>query len=270
MVARIPASGTLKSDTTIEQLSIRVAGSAANCAIAAAAAGAQVEVVGLVGSDAFGAMILEKLKASGVGASLIRRCSEQTGVVISQVQPNGERTFLSYRGANAQPYGTLPKEVKEMADFVLLSGYSLQDEASAETALTLKSLATTCLFDPSYLFARDFQMCHKEHLCGVSVVTPNLEEAQLMTGQKAPEDCAAALHDLGVETVIVKLGPQGCYVHTKRCRQRIPTSPVTGRADTTGAGDAFCGTLLAQCVRGVDIVEAAGRANEAARKHVCS
>jgi sugar/nucleoside kinase (ribokinase family) len=270
IVARTPALETIESDTTIEQLSIRVAGSAANCAIAAAAAGAQVDVIGLVGNDAFGGMIVEKLNAAGVGTTLIRHSERQTGVVISQVRPNGERALLSYRGANAQPYGALPEPLGTMADYVYLSGYSLQNEASAQTALALKSLAKRCLFDPTYLFARDFQVHHKQHLSGVHILTPNLEEAQLMTGRTAFADCAAALRDLGIATVIVKLGPQGCYLHDSHCQQWIRTSPVTDRADTTGAGDAFCGTLLAQCLQEVAMPKAAERANEAARRIVCS
>ena len=135
-------------------------------------------MLGLVGTDSFGAVILEKLSATYVGTTFVRRSQAQTGVVVSQVKPNGERSFLSYRGANAQSYGALPEKLVTAADYLYLSGYSMQDEASAQTALALKALGQTCLLDPSYLFARDFQIRHKHHLTGVHILTPNLEEAQ--------------------------------------------------------------------------------------------
>ncbi len=112
VVARTPAFNPAldESDTTIEQLRIRVAGSAANCALAAAAAGAPVDVIGIVGKDAFGDMILAKLTSAQIGTSLIlRHADEQTGVVISRVRPNGDRSFLSYRGANAKTYSPRPR-----------------------------------------------------------------------------------------------------------------------------------------------------------------
>lgn len=91
-----------------------------------------------------------------------------------------------------------------------------------------------------------------------------------MTGRTTAEECAKALRDLGVEIVIVKLGPQGCYVHGKGCSGFLTTSPAAGKVNTTGAGDAFCGTLLAKCLQGVDIIGAALSANESARRVVCS
>jgi sugar/nucleoside kinase (ribokinase family) len=270
IVARTPGHQAVETDTTIEQLKIRVAGAAANCGIAAATAGANVEVVGMVGADPFGAMILERLKASGVGIRFVRQSDDQTGIVISQVRPDGERSFLSYRGANAQSYGELPGTLLTDADYLYLCGYSLQGEASAATALALKAQTPACLFDPTYLFAREFQTRHKEHVAGVHILTPNLEEAQLMTGRDSAEECAAALRDFGVAIVIVKLGGRGCYVDAGSFTQLVATEPVTGKVDTTGAGDCFCGTLLAKCLEGLDILKAAESANDAARRVVCS
>ena len=269
-MARTLGHQAIETDTTIEQLKIRVAGAAANCGIAAAAAGASVELVGMVGADAFGAMILEKLEAASVGTRFVRQSDDQTGIVISHVRPDGERSFLSYRGANAQSYGALPETLVTEADYVYLCGYSLQDEASAATALALKAQTQACLFDPTYLYAREFQARHKDHVAGVHILTPNLEEVQLMTGRESVEECAAALRDFGVEIVIVKLGGRGCYVDAGDYKQLVASAPVTGKVDTTGAGDCFCGTLLAKCLEGVDILKAAESANHAAGRVVCS
>jgi sugar/nucleoside kinase (ribokinase family) len=154
IVARTPEINAAASDTDIETLAIRPAGTAFNVAIAAAESGADVQLIGLVGNDAFGAMILSELTAARVSTSLVRRCADRTGTVISLVRPDGERTLLSYRGANRQAYGILPSELLTSADYLYLSGYSMQHPASAATVSRLKSLAKTVAFDPSYQFAR--------------------------------------------------------------------------------------------------------------------
>jgi len=267
IVARIPEFSPAESDTNIETLAVRPAGAALNVAIAAAESGADVQLIGLVGNDAFGAMILAEVNAARVSTSLVKHCPDRTGTVISLVRPDGERTLLSYRGANQQPYGALPSELLTSADYLYLSGYSMQHPASAATACRLKSLAKTVAFDPSYHFARS--AFDQEFLAGLHIITPNLEEARLMTGQTTPAECASALRELGIEIVVITLGSEGCYLDTGDHKKLIPTTPATA-ADTTGAGDTFCGTLLAKCLQGHDILTAAEMANQAARRRVCN
>jgi len=269
IVAQTPEFGANVSDVTIDKLAIRVAGAAANCALAASAAGAPVEIISLVGNDVFAQVILDRLRAAQVGTSLVRHANRQTGMVISLVKQGGERTLLSYRGANSQEYGALAEDLLKPADYLYLSGYTLQDSASAETANALKTRAAKagahCALDPTYLFARNFQ---KQRFSGIHILTPNLEEAQLMSGRTSPEECSEALRDLGAEVVIVTLGRQGCYIHSGDCRLFVGSQTAMA-ADTTGAGDVFCGTLLARCLQGFDIVNAARSANEAAGRAVC-
>jgi sugar/nucleoside kinase (ribokinase family) len=271
IVAQTPEFDPHASDVTIDKLAVRVAGAGANSALAASAAGASVEMIGLLGNDAFATVILEKLRAARVGTSLVRRAEERTGMAISLVREDGERALLSYRGANAQKYGALPGSLFKPADYLYLSGYTLQDSASAETAYMLRARAAQagarCALDPTYLLARNFQ---KKHLSGIHILTPNLEEARLMSGRTSPEECAKELHDLGAEVVIVTLGPQGCYIQSGDCRQFVLSETTMAAANTTGAGDIFCGTLLARSLQGFDIVKAAQSANEAAGRAVCN
>jgi sugar/nucleoside kinase (ribokinase family) len=271
IVAQTPEFDWHASDVTIDKLAVRVAGAGANCALAASAAGASVEMIGLLGNDAFAAVIWEQLRTARVGTSLIRHTGKQTGMVISLVREEGERALLSYRGANAQKYGSLPEPLFKPADYLYLSGYTLQDSTSAETAYMLRAWAAQagahCALDPTYLLARNFQ---NKRLSGIHILTPNLEEARLMSGRTSPEECAEELHDLGAEVVIVTLGPQGCYIHSGDCRQFVRSETTTAAVNTTGAGDVFCGTLLARCLQGFDTVKAAQSANEAAGRAVCN
>jgi sugar/nucleoside kinase (ribokinase family) len=267
IVARTAEISPAASDIDIETLAIRPAGAALNVAIAAAESGADVRLIGLIGNDSFGVMILSEVNAARIDISLLKHCPDRTGTVISLVRPDGERTLLSHRGANRQPYGILPSDLLTPDDYLYLSGYSMQHPASAATACQLKTLAQTVAFDPSYQFA--VSAFDRWFLAGLHIITPNLEEARLMTGRTTPADCAAALRDLGIEIVLITLDSEGCYLDTGDHKRLIPTTPASG-ADTTGAGDTFCGTLLAKCLQGHDIVTAAEMANQAASRRVCN
>jgi len=248
------------ADVTLADLSIRPAGAALNCAVAAAAEGVDVEMLGLVGDDDFGELVLRYLDSSRVGRRHVRRTKGRTGTVISIVDSAGQTKLYSYRGVNAQAYGPLP----DCGGFVYVSGYSFQDTGSRLTAETLLSTGARCALDPSFQYARDFKRRRLE----VEFLLPNLEEARLMTGRAAsagpssavsPGDCCEALRASGVKTVVVKLGPEGCCVNGE-----FVNSEAVSAVDTTGAGDAFAGTFLAAILKGNGVVEAARRANRIA------
>jgi ribokinase len=263
-VSSVPKTG---EDATVDQLQITTAGAASNCAVAAAAHGIGVELLGAVGTDAFGGMVVDSLVAAGVGAGRIHRLEGRTGMVISIVQPDGERTLYSHRGVNAAPCEPAAQTVLRDGDCLYLSGYSFQTQASRRTAGGLASLARTsgarCALDPSFQFARDVRQAYPEALGALDFIFPNQQEAALMTGLESPPESAAALRSLGVANVIVKLGGQGCYVDTAEAKAFVPTRPLNV-TDSTGAGDAFCGVFLAAILSGADAVQAAERANLAA------
>lgn len=268
LVARTGSVPETGQDATVEQLDLVPAGAAVNCAITAARHGADVELIGIVGQDAFGAVLIDHLSAAQVGTSRIARIEGRTGVVISVVQPGGERTLYSYRGVNASPYGTLPSGLLRRDDCLYVSGYSCQTENSRSTAVALMSAARSagalCALDPSFQFARDVQRQYPDLLKGLDFLFPNREEAALITGSDSVEASAAALHQFGAATVIVTLGDQGCYVHSKTVQAFVRAATHGSAVDTTGAGDAFCGAFLASFVAGINLIEAALAANAAA------
>jgi sugar/nucleoside kinase (ribokinase family) len=258
VVGRVDHSET-GADITLDHLSVRPGGGAVNCAVAAAAEGVAVEVMGVVGEDLFGEMVLSHLTKCGVGTQFVRRMSGRTGTVISLVDAAGQTRFYSYRGVNAEAYGRLPA----LPDYLCVSGYSFQDGESRRTAQAMLASGVPCALDPSFQFARDF--CAQR--LAVEFLLPNLEEARLMSGRSSPEECAAALRQLGVRTVVIKLGADGCYVQSDGLAELVRGEAVSA-VDTTGAGDAFAGAFLACILKGHGLVEAARRANACAGKVV--
>ena len=252
----IPAPG---EEVTLDRLGVVCGGAAFNCAVAAARAGALVKVLALVGEDEFGAMLLRRLRESGVDTSLTRAMPGRTGTVLSIASPDGDRTLYSYRGVNAEQYSGLPE--LQTGDHVYISGYSLQEASSRQPARELKRQAqlsgAVCLLDPSFQSAAG--LAASGFLDGLDWFTPNAREAELMTGSTDP----ALLRALGVANVVVTLGAQGCLLGTASGTTAIPAEPISV-THSTGAGDAFCGGLLAALLQGADPVEAAQLATRAA------
>jgi sugar/nucleoside kinase (ribokinase family) len=93
----------------------------------------------------------------------------------------------------------------------------------------------------------------------VDVFAPSLAEARAITGEHAVESVAHALRRAGAGDVVVKLGPDGCYVSGVG---HVPAVPVRA-VDGTGAGDAFVAGLLFGVLEGWPLEEAARLGNAA-------
>ena len=87
----------------------------------------------------------------------------------------------------------------------------------------------------------------------VEVLKLNDEEAETLVGSAEPEK----LLDLGVPEVILTLGSQGAWVITPSLVEHVPSVPVAGHVDPTGAGDTYSVTYIVQRAAGAEPVEAA-------------
>jgi 2-dehydro-3-deoxygluconokinase len=97
----------------------------------------------------------------------------------------------------------------------------------------------------------------------VDYFCPNQEEGWQLTGEREPRAIAGRLRQAGVKTVIVKLGPAGCYVDGPEGAFLSPGFTVRAM-DTTGAGDCFAAAFLAALCRGNNLQYVARFANAAA------
>jgi len=258
-VEAIPKAG---QDAIVNDLRFLPGGSAPNCAAVAANLGATARFIGLVGQDAFGKMLVQDLEQHSVDISALRQVAGPTAVAIIIIDRTGERTFLSFRGAGASvPYGSLPASILRMGDCLHISAYSFQTTHSRDTALGLMAVArevgAAISVDPSFHFARRVMDQYRHVLNNLDFFFPNKEEAFLITETQDPAEAAERLRNLGIKTVLLKLGADGCLIATEAGISRIPAYSAPRVVDTTGAGDAFAGGFLAATMKGCPLEEAA-------------
>jgi len=97
----------------------------------------------------------------------------------------------------------------------------------------------------------------------VDVLLPNIRDAELLVGPRAPQDTIKALLDLGVKVVGLKVGGEGCYVGSLDGITRVP-APSVSVLDTTGAGDIFGGGFAYGWLQGWEVERTALFANTVA------
>ena len=96
----VPAPGRL---ALVQEMGLYTGGCAVNSASALALMGIPAEVIGKVGADALGDFVVNALRQRGVGAQGVKRDSEAgTSATMVMVDPDGERRFVHYIGANAR------------------------------------------------------------------------------------------------------------------------------------------------------------------------
>ena len=222
-----------------EGLSRLAGGKGANQAVAAAAAGARVEMVGAVGEDAGGRAYLARLRARGIGTGRVAvRDQVPTGTALIVVGRDAENTIVVVPGAN----GTLDEDTLE----ALLADLRAEDVLLVQLEVPLDLVARACRAAAER---------------GVRVVLNTAPYADLPADVVALADPlvaneheASLLAESGAEptSLLVTLGAQGARWDDLV----VPAAAVTDVVDTTGAGDAFCGALAAALARGADRAEA--------------
>lgn len=234
-------------------------GKGANQAVAAARAGAKTYFCGLVGEDLYGDTLADELKNSGVDISLlgrVRGCSSGVAV-ITVVQ--GDNCIVLDGGANMRvAEKNIDDYLKEAhgGDVLLI-----QQEIPSKTVVYAlkkgKGKGMLTLLNPAP--AQNFD---KEALRFADIVLPNETEAAELSGGAEYSEAAEILAENGC-TVIVTLGAQGCYIFADGRGAGI-ACPKVKAADTTAAGDTFCGYLAARLAEGRSLEKAVGDALAAA------
>ncbi|OLT55687.1 ribokinase [Corynebacterium sp. CNJ-954] len=262
-VDRFPTAG----ETTIASPNGKaLGGKGANQAVAAARyLDGTVIFQATVGMDADGDAALTTLTDYGVDVSAVDRAPQDvpTGQAFIMNDPDGENIIVVTSGANEYTVPATQDDTGDTAAAVLLAQGELTPEHSAALPGLAQRLGARFVLNLAPVTTRAPDL-----LAAADPLVLNESEAAEVFGTAsdatAVADAAVAAVDAGVATsVLITLGAQGAVLVAPEGRTDISPLPADNVVDTTGAGDAFCGTLAAALAEGEDLVTAAHLASAA-------
>ena len=267
LVQQVPRLPRLGETLTAIHFQTFAGGKGNNQAAASALLGARTEMAGMVGNDPFGARLRSELSALGADVSRVREWAGPSGTATILVMPDGENAIVIAAGANAEvDVSSAVAAVSDLSpgDF-LLCQLEIPLVSVGASMSVAKGRGATTILDPA-----PAQLLSPVMLQTVTILTPNQTEAALLLGHPHPletveeaQQAANALRALGPDTVIIKLGTQGCFIANSTHHRHVHGFPVKA-LDTTAAGDCFNGALAVALSEGASLENAARFANAAA------
>jgi 2-dehydro-3-deoxygluconokinase len=254
-------------------------GDTSNAVIAAARAGARSCYLTRLGADHFGDALQALWQREGVDCGAVERDPHAATGVYFVHHGQAGHTFSYLRDGSAASRMTpahlaAPGWTDAIASARILhvSGISLAISRTAfDTVLQAMRLAraanTLVSFDSNLrlklwsLAQAQAGIAQAVALCDLFL--PSLEDVTALTGLSDPDAVVNWGHALGAPQVVLKLGEHGALVSNGARRQTIAGHAVK-LVDATGAGDCFCGNLLARLAMGDDLFAATRYANQAA------
>ncbi|HEY6270085.1 MAG TPA: carbohydrate kinase family protein [Candidatus Acidoferrum sp.] len=268
MIGRVdewPAPG---GECLCPQLELHCGGVGANCALAIAPWGIKVRLLGCVGQDRFGDLLLDRLRKTGVDIRGVQRSSGSlTGILYINVTRDGQRTFFGSRGANQfMDPSQVPASSLLSSTAAHLVGYSFLNPGPDKMARQIlrqfhargKRVSLDVGMEPSKRIPKKILRLIPQ----VDLLFVSNEEAAVLTGQSNARKSFLQFERAGAKEIVMKLGKRGCLISDGGILREVPSFAVRV-VDSTGAGDAFTAAFLQARLRGWSRLEAALAGNAA-------
>lgn len=246
LLAKVPRLPKLGETLVGHFFHLGCGGKGANQAVMARKLGARVTMVTKLGKDMFGDYTFKNYQQQGIDTTFVLWDEKNfSGVAPILVDDEGRNVIVIVPGAN---FGLTVDDVRAARDAitgadVVVCQLEVPVEATAEALRIAKGAGRPItVFNPA-----PGQPLSPE-LVGLSdVIAPNETEAEIITGVtiRTVDDARAAarrLIEAGAPAAIITLGERGALVADRNGATHVPALSVNA-VDSTGAGDAFIGTL---------------------------
>jgi ribokinase len=237
-------------------------GKGANQAVAAARLGYPTHMVGKVGDDVYGPVLLDNLARAGVEIAAMEKVGGPSGLAPIFLSEAGENAIVVVPGANGKVDSA---SVDRHADLIRSAGMVLcQLELPIETVSYVLALCAEAgvavMLDPAPAAALPDPIWSQ-----VAWFTPNETEAAFYLGDDStPEEAAQHLLGRGLKGVALKRGAEGSYIAVASGNAGWVKPFAVKAMDTVGAGDCFNGAFAVGLLEGNDPWKAARFASAAA------
>jgi ribokinase len=237
-IARFPRPGeTVVADSAVDDLG----GKGANQAVAIARCGEPVGLTAAIGADPPGERIRSSLAAESVKTDGLWVWPGSTDRCLISVDRDGENAIVSLIEA-ARHFDPLAVtgigERIAPGDWVALQG-NLRPEITRDCLAAAKRRGATTVLNPSPAYApADYDWSL------VDLAVLNRGEAIELGRRDDPVEAVATLRAAGLGAAVLTLGAQGAVLFSTTSESRV-AAPDVPAVDTVGAGDVFCGSLIA-------------------------
>lgn len=258
----VPGDFMERDVTVAQKMEILCGGDAVNQAVVLSNLGKRVAIGGKIGEDDFGKIIRSQIGAHGIDTEPLRiESGLNSGTCIVMVRPDGQRNFLSHRGA-------MERYCLEDFDPELLDRTKIISIGSLFAVKGLDGLGVTEIFRQAK--ARDVITVADTkadiHSLGYGAIRelmsltdyfmPSYDEAMVLSKETKPEKMADVFLSDGAKNVVIKLGENGVYA--KNSEESFYQPAFEARVvDTTGAGDNFVAGFIAALLEGDSFRECA-------------
>jgi ribokinase len=238
-------------------------GKGANQAVASARAGGMPTAMLLaLGNDAFAAPLVDSLTQAGVQLHTVRAASEPTGTAFICVSDDGENAITVAPGANN---ALLPAHLAQHLPSLKGITHLLMQLETPLATVQAYAQAAKAQGVQVVLNAAPARVLPAQLLALVDMLIVNEGELTALTsGLGSLQD---KLAQLPVPCVVVTLGAKGCLARVRDAQGRSTVVEQgafkVNVVDTTGAGDTFCGVLVAALGQQATLAQALQRASAA-------
>ena len=262
--SKIPAVG----ETILgNRYNVGPGGKGCNQAVAIARLGGKVNFISKIGKDSYGELALDTLKKNNINTeNIIQDEKLQTGVAgILVDQKSGKNAINVIVGA---PNTLKISEIYKQLDLIknskiFLTQLEVPKDVTLHCLKTAKENGCLTILNPA-----PASEITKEFYGNIDYFTPNETEAEFYTGIKITNEneakqAADKLIKSGIKKVIITLGEKGLFYSDGTEEIYLKATSVKS-IDTTGAGDAFNGSLAVALSENKSIKECLELANKVA------
>lgn len=250
-----------KNETGYPVLAANPGGAPGNFLAALSKYGCRTAMIGKVGEDAFGKLLIKTLNDAGIDTSgVIMDPSVFTTLAFVSLDASGNRDFSFARKPGADTC-LMPEEVNESlfaeAKVFHFGTLSLTDEPAASATRRAVELAKKHgllisvdpnLRKPLWKREEDAKAAIEWSLRQADIVKISDEETDWLWGLSPEKAVWKLLTEYNVSLVYATLGPKGCYAATRRQAVNVQSPSGIRVVDTTGAGDIFGGSAMSQFI----------------------